>query len=169
MRRLSEKILTVFLAVLLMLIPLHGAVAGFVNSSIQKHGVHQVTGTHSDMVMLTADHSAHACEKCSNSNACVGHTCSTNLCAYCLHALLPVFSFSINRIATFVFFPSDNDLVNRHSPSPFRPPRAWSPHNRSPVLLRSFDDDLFSVTWQAMSVCCYAEHSVLDTTIRKIK
>ena len=117
MSRISEKLLTVLLTLLLGLSPLQGAIAGFASSLDQEEGMHQMSGTHGDMAM-NIDHGAHDCEQCS-----AGDGCSSGQCASCALALLPYITLPKNLTAAIELLRTDDGSVSQYSSFLFRPPR----------------------------------------------
>ncbi len=123
MRRNSEKFLAISLAIFIGLVQLNGAMAGVVSYFSQNSSAYEQMDMHHDTVKLTADHSSDICDKCGDQDTCTDHACSTDLCTSCPVALFTTFSFSTNRIASSALIPSDDNLVDRHSSSLFRPPK----------------------------------------------
>ena len=127
MRRLPEKLLAVVLSVILGLMPLQGAMAGFTTPIKQMGEVHhhQMGNHHDGSQVLDAGHSAMmGCENCNTDAGCSGDNCSSGHCVSCLLALLTDFSFSVHQTIASVVMQTHNDLVKQSISSLFRPPRA---------------------------------------------
>ena len=123
MFRYSEKLLVIFLALLLGLSPLQGALAGVVNSFEQKENAHQMSDTHCAASMDVGNVS-HDGTQCSTQNDCHEQDCSTGHCASCVMAVLPEVS-RISRSGDASDFPSfQSQFINSGFTSPYRPPRA---------------------------------------------
>ena len=127
MRQLPKKLLAVLLSVLLGLIPLQGALAGFTSPVEQKEeGQHHLPQAHhsSDMVSMH-DHAAEMdCENCNSDSGCNGNDCSSEHCVCCFLVLLPYFFFPENLTLASVVIQADSDLVRFSSTALFRPPKA---------------------------------------------
>ena len=127
MRRFPEKLLAALLSVVLGLIPLQGAMAGFTSSLEQKSEVHQhqMGNHHNGGQVVTTEHGAMMdCENCNADTGCSGGSCSSGHCVSCLLGLLPDFSFSTLQITFTAVMQTHSDLVNQSISSLFRPPRA---------------------------------------------
>lgn len=114
MYQLSEKLLAVFLTLLLGFSPLQGAMVSVASSFDQGEGTHQMAGMHAGMAMASDHALGHDCEQC-NTDDC---------CASCVLALPAIYSYHSNLTATPVLIRADNGFVNPLSASPFRPPKA---------------------------------------------
>ncbi len=124
MRRFPEKILAIFLAILLGMAPLHNTMAGFADLSPHKPVANQSIDLHHDMVMSTVGHPDKACDQCGDEDTCPDHACSSNLCTSFPVALLSTLSLPANSVVSSALLPADDGLVKRHSSPLFRPPRA---------------------------------------------
>ena len=126
MRQSSKKLLAILLALLVGLIPLQSAMAGFADSFGQGDGVHQMVDTH-DGSQAMADHvMAQDCEHCKVDAGCSNgqHGCSSGHCVSCVLGLLPVLSFPTHQSAASVRFRTADGFVRQLSSFLFRPPRA---------------------------------------------
>lgn len=125
MHQSSKKLLAILLALLVGLIPLQSAMAGFADSFGQGEGVHQMTDWH-DGSQAMADHDmAQDCEHCKTGTGCSnGHGCASGHCVSCVLGLFPVLSFPTQQSAASVQFRTDDGFVRQLSSFLFRPPRA---------------------------------------------
>lgn len=123
MARFSEKILVAFLALLLGLSPLQGAMAGLA-SSFAKDGSahHQMSDMPCDMHMESS-HGAKDGNQCDKQSDCADHSCASGHCATCVLAIMPDFPNPINPVNTHEFHRAQDGLVDQRSSSLFRPPR----------------------------------------------
>lgn len=121
MCRLSKKLLTVLLALLLGMSPLQGAIAGFASSFDQEGSVHQTADRHD----IATDHAAaQDCEQCNTEAGCNGNSCSSDQCASCALVVFTVFSYHTNLTAMPGLSRAYDGFVSQHSSSLFRPPKA---------------------------------------------
>jgi hypothetical protein len=125
MRQSYKKLLAILLALLVGLIPLQSAIAGFADSFGPGDGAHQMADR-PDSSQTMADHViAQDCEHCKTDTGCSnGHGCSSGHCVSCVLGLLPVLSFPTSQSSTSVQFRTVDGFVRQLSSSLFRPPRA---------------------------------------------
>ncbi|MEW8052700.1 MAG: hypothetical protein AB2809_20255 [Candidatus Thiodiazotropha sp.] len=127
MHRLSRKLFAVLLSLLLGLIPLQGAMGGFISPLKQKGGEHQyqIEAHHEAGMIMMNDHAAELnCGQHSTDAGYDGNSCSFGHCVSCLLALLPDFFFPTLHTAVSIVIQTDSDLLNQTVSSLFRPPRA---------------------------------------------
>ncbi len=136
MSRLSRQIVSLFIAVLLVLSPLQGAMAGFVSAgqsplSGMQHEMsgeqmamdHDVTanGTH-DMMQMDAT-SDHQCDQCDTSACCIGGQCLSGHCASCAFGLVPVVSRFSGVVVRVAVIAPDSTRLQQVPDTLLRPPR----------------------------------------------
>ena len=124
MRRLSEKLLALLLALLLGLSTMQGAVAGFAPVSDQVDSQYQMADLHASPMHMTTGNAAHDCEHCNSGNCATDHACSSSQCVSCVLAIMPTFSHSANLLVMSTPDVADDGFVNPLSSSLFRPPKA---------------------------------------------
>lgn len=123
MRQSPKKLLAILLALLVGLIPLQAAMAGFADSFGQGDGAHQMADRHDGSQAMADPVMGQDCEHC-KADTGNGHSCSSGHCVSCVLGLLPSLSFSTHQSATSVQFRTVDGFVRRLSSSLFRPPRA---------------------------------------------
>ena len=125
MRQSSKKLLAILLALLVGLIPLQSAMAGFADSFGLGDGVHQMADRHDGSQVLVDHVMAQDCEHCKVDAGCSnGQGCSSGHCVSCVLGLFPVLSFPTQQSAASVQFRTDDGFVRQLSSFLFRPPRA---------------------------------------------
>ena len=124
MHQSSKKLLAILLALLVGLIPLQSAMAGFADSFGQGDGVHQMTDRHDGSHAMVDHVTGQDCEQCNIDAGCIGHSCSSGHCVSCVLGLIPVRSFPAHPFAESVQFGTDDSFVRQVFFFIFRPPRA---------------------------------------------
>ena len=120
---LSEKLLTVILALLLGLSPLQGAVAAMQDSPAQDMGMHQMVEQPDEQNTVTLHQMSHDCQQHKGDRGCTSHASSCNQCASCVVGLLPVTTSNVTPTVTTGLRPFNDGLSTPHAPSLYRPPR----------------------------------------------
>ncbi len=127
MHRLSEKLLAVFLILLLGLSPLQNALAGIAASSDQRENALQIECMHDGEMVMVADQSTHDCDQCNTEHGCTSHTCSSGHCTSCVLAVLSAFAYPASHTVITKMLSVEDSVVTKLSASLFRPPRGGLP------------------------------------------
>jgi len=137
MSRLSRQIVSLFVAVLLVLSPLQGAMAGIVSLGqapmpdmqhemagekvAMDHGVN-ANGAH-DMMQMDVAASGQQCEQCDVSACCIGGQCLSGHCATCAIGLVPVVSRFSESAGGIIAIAPDSTRLQQVPDTLLRPPR----------------------------------------------
>ena len=126
MQKLADKILAVFISLILVFSPLQGVMADLIVDSDKAHS-HQDMSMHKGMVEHTdtsSDHSsATNCTQCDTQLNCANTDCSMTHCATCVLALNVSSNFGIHPVTSVGVSGLDAAIISQYSSSPFRPPR----------------------------------------------
>lgn len=128
MSRLSRQIISLLIAMLLVLSPLQGAMAGIASggmapmSSMQSMPAGDMVMDHN--MMQKASASDHQCDECNTNACCSGAQCLSGHCATCAFGLVPVISRVTVAIVRVMAFAPDSTHLQQVPDTLFRPPRA---------------------------------------------
>ena len=115
--------LVVFLALLLGLSPLQGAMAGLMSSFEQEGRMHhQMSDTRCDIHMENG-RAAQNGNQCDTQADCTDHNCASGHCASCVLAVIPHFSNFSSLHNTPEFSRTHEKFAGQLASSLFRPPR----------------------------------------------
>jgi len=124
MHRLSKKLLTIVLTLLLGLSPLQGTMAGFAPSPDQGWSMDEMTDRHDGGRVMAADNAVQDCDRCPVADSNTAHACSSGqCCASCIMAVTQASSQLKNMAASPELFRALDGAANQLSSSFFRPPR----------------------------------------------
>ena len=124
MSRFTIKLQAFLITLLVGLTPLQGAMAGFVESTDQGEKILQMVDSFDrSMVASFANAASPNCSQCNNVDTCFMHGCSSDQCATCALALLPVVSQLQDTTATPALLRADDGIIKQYSIPLFRPPK----------------------------------------------
>lgn len=124
MHQLSDKLLAILLALLLGLLPIQSAMAGFAAFPDQEESVHQMVGMQTGDDAMSVDQMAHDCEQCESDNYCKDSTCASSHCAFCVVAVPSFISLFTDHVDISYVQQADDTFLSHSVSSLYRPPRA---------------------------------------------
>jgi len=124
MYRLSQKLLALVVSLIIGALPLQSVMADVTSSLDVGENPSVMADMDHGQMDSQVDPAAGHCDQCVTDDCCVGDGCSSDHCTSSATALLPVFPFPMNFVATSNFVRTDDGFVCKLPALLFRPPRA---------------------------------------------
>ncbi len=123
MRRLTDKLLTVMLSLLLGFSPLQGAVASMLDTPSQGVDMHQMIGYEGEVNTLSSDQMHQDCPQHMVDNGCQTHVGTSNHCSSCVVGLPSAMTAVFTPILKPSSRPFNDGFASHPVTSLYRPPR----------------------------------------------
>ena len=123
MHYLTDKLLTVTLALVLGLSPLQGAVASMLDTHSDSVGMQQMMAHAGDMSSLSAPQMNHDCSQHMGDSGCQTHAGASSHCSSCVVGIHSAMIAAFTPILESGTRPSNEGFTSYSTTSLYRPPR----------------------------------------------